>query len=333
MRFLVTGASGFIGGHLCRYLLDAGHVVRVIAPPDAEQAPGRSTPGRLECASPPDAPTKPDAWREACQAVDVVFHLAGRAHRGDSRQPEALAAYRRANVDLVAAVAGAAHAAGVGRFVFASSVTVYGEASPPGAAWREDSPLAPSPQDFYTRSKQEAEALLHTPPFRALAPVIVRLPLVYGPGVKGNMRALLRLVDSGLPLPLAGIENQRSLVGIDNLAHFLTLAAACPQAAGATLLVSDREDVSTPALIRAIAQGLGKQARLFRATGLLRLANGLPWVQKRYRKLAGDFRIDPSRSCDLLHWRPETRFGTGVARMCAEYRRQSSCESNGSSTS
>jgi nucleoside-diphosphate-sugar epimerase len=299
MRFLVTGASGFIGGHLCRHLLDAGHTVRTVATREIVRG-------------------TPESLRAACREIDVIFHLAGRAHRGHRATPGMLAACRQANVALTLALASAAREAGVGRLVYASSVTVYGEASPPGAAFREASPLAPT-KDPYARSKQEAEALLRAPDFQALHPVIVRLPLVHGPGVKGNLRALLRLVDCGLPLPFAGIDNRRSLVGINNLMSFLFLAATHAQAAGQTLLVSDREDVSTAGLLAAIAQGLQKRLRLFRAEGLLRAASVLPWARNRCRKLTGDFRIDPSRSCDLLNWRPAVGFATGIAQMCADY--------------
>jgi nucleoside-diphosphate-sugar epimerase len=220
---------------------------------------------------------------------------------------------------MTRALAQAAAKAGVRRFVFASSVGVYGSASAPGAAFREDSPVAPGARDIYAQSKLAAENFLLSEETRAvIEPVIVRMPLVYGAGVKGNMAALLRLAQSGLPLPLAGIENRRSFVGISNCVSFLLAAAMRPEGGGRVLLASDREDVSTPDLLRCIAQGLGKPARLFSCPpALLKMACVLLRQRARFEKLAGNFQIDGSVSCALLGWTPQTSLAEGVAQMCA----------------
>lgn len=325
MKFLLTGASGFIGAHLCRHLLDAGHIVRAAcsAPErvDDLRALLASHAHALELFKVERSCVTPAVWQFACQGMDAVFHLAGRAHRSDQGAGDALAVYRRDNLEVTRALAQAAVQTGVRRFIFISSATVYGTHSLVGQAFQEDSPVALHERDPYAISKREAEFFLQTPKLRAaLVPTIVRLPLVYGAGVKGNMRALVRLVANGLPLPLAGIDNRRSLVSIPNLVDFLLCAAVSENAKNQTLLVSDHADVSTPELIRAIALGLGKKARLFAVPPRwLQTASRLLGQGGRYEKLSASFQLDTSRSRDLLNWHPSTGFSEGIAAMCAAY--------------
>ncbi|GHU15201.1 NAD-dependent epimerase [Betaproteobacteria bacterium] len=263
----------------------------------------------------------PASWQVACQGVDAIFHLAGRAHRSDKASSDALEVYRRDNLEVTQALAKAAILAGVPRFIFISSATVYGTHSLAGQAFREDSPVAPHERDPYAISKREAEVFLQTPEIRAaIAPTIVRLPLVYGAGVKGNMRSLMRLVASGLPLPLASIDNRRSFISIPNLVDFLLCAALNEKAKGQTLLVSDNEDVSTPMLIRAIALSLGKNVPLFAVSPrLLQVASRLLGQGGRYEKLVGSFQLDAAWSRELLGWQPVSGFAGGIAGMCAGY--------------
>jgi nucleoside-diphosphate-sugar epimerase len=327
MKFLVTGASGFIGASLCRHLLDAGHAVRAaastLAPAD-DALQGLGLDARH--AKAPEwiqierSCRNPAAWQAACQGVDAVFHLAGRAHRA-APSVGARAVYRRDHLEVTQALAKAAIHAGVRRFLFMSSTTVYGAHSLAGQAFREDSPTASRNDDPYAISKRETEIFLGTPEINAaLAPTIIRLPLVYGAGVKGNMRLLLRLVDRGIPLPLASVENRRSFVNLPNLVDFLRVAALDEKARGQTLLVSDNEDVSTPTLIRAIALGLGKKARLFAVPpGALRVVGGILGQGARCNKLIANFQIDATHSRDLLNWRPQIGFAEGVAKMCAAF--------------
>jgi nucleoside-diphosphate-sugar epimerase len=325
MKFLLTGASGFIGAHLCRHLLTAGHTVRAAcsAPEraDALRALASHANHALELVGVERSCVNPAVWRAACQGVEVVFHLAGRAHRGDQSSADALAVYRRDNLEVTQVLAQAAMQTGVRRFVFISSATVYGTHSLAGQAFREDTPAAPHECDPYAISKRETEIFLQTPELRAaLAPTIVRLPLVYGAGVKGNMRSLMRLVASGLPLPLASIDNRRSLVSIPNLVDFLLHVALNERAKGQTLLVSDNADVSTPELIRAIALGLGQKARLFAVPPrLLQAASRMLGQGGRYEKLSASFQLDAAGSRDLLNWRPSTGFAEGIAEMCAAH--------------
>lgn len=320
MKCLVTGASGFIGSHLVRHLLAAGHEVRALFSETAKSIPGKKG---LEIVQMARNIFDPEIWRAACQGVDVVFHLAGRAHRAhhgkDSSSARAI--YFRDNQEMTRVVAEAAMKTGARRFVFASSVTVYGVASSAGEAFREDSPALPPSDDIYAQSKRAAEEFLLSSQARALSPVIVRLPLVYGAGVKGNMAMLMRLAQSGLPLPLAKINNRRSFINIPNCVDFLLAAASHPDAGGRVFLATDREDVSTPELIRMLASAQGKSARLFSVPpALLKTACCLLGQKARFEKLAADFRIDPAASCALLGWSPKVSLSEGVAQMCAEYR-------------
>ncbi|MDR2174204.1 MAG: NAD-dependent epimerase/dehydratase family protein [Burkholderiales bacterium] len=319
MKCLVTGAGGFIGAHLVRYLLDAGHEVRAV---DASEPAKDIASERLENVQIARSAVDPAAWQEACRDVEVIFHLAGRAHRGDNSLPSARSIYFLDNLEMTRALAEAALRARVRRFVFASSVAVYGAASV-GEAFREDSPVAPHSGNAYAQSKREAEAFLLSDGVCAtLETVVVRLPLVYGAGVKGNMATLMRLAASGLPLPLAGINNRRSFINISNCVDFLLTAACHPRAGGRVFLASDREDVATPDLIRMIARELGKPARLFSVSPkFLKIACSLFGQKARFEKLAGNFQVDPAVSCAFLGWSPKVGLAEGVAQMCTGYRK------------
>jgi len=316
MKCLVTGANGFIGTHLVRHLLDAGHEVRAVDSSESMETVASKGLERVQVAH---SVTDSAIWQGVCRDVEVVFHLAGRAHRGSDPSASVRSVYFRDNLEVTRAVAEAALKERVRRFIFASSATVFGTVSAAGKAFREDSPVAPHPGDVYAQSKQAAEAFLLS--CTALEPIVVRLPLVYGAGVKGNMAMLVRLARSGLPLPLAGIHNRRSFINVSNCVDFLLAAACCPDAGGRALLVSDQEDVTVPDLIRAIARESGKSARLFSIpSGFLEAACFLLGQRERFEKLAGNFQVDPAASCALLGWSPKVSFAEGVAQMCTGYR-------------
>ncbi|MDR2220647.1 MAG: NAD-dependent epimerase/dehydratase family protein [Methylobacillus sp.] len=316
MKCLVTGANGFVGAHLVRHLLNTGHEVRAVV--SAELA-GTANAHGVEYVRVARSEVDVAAWQSACRGMEVIFHLAGRAHHGHDASESARSIYFRDNLEMTRALARAAIKEQVRRFVFSSSVTVYGAASAAGQPFREDTPAQPRPDDVYAQSKLAAEAFLLSDETRAaIEPVVVRLPLVYGAGVKGNMAMLIKLAQSGLPLPLTGIDNRRSFANIPNCVDFLLTAATHPDAAGRILLISDREDVSTPDLLRAIARASGKPARLFAVPpGLLKAACALIGKAAYFDKLAGNFQVDPAASCALLDWSPKVRFAKGIAQMCA----------------
>jgi nucleoside-diphosphate-sugar epimerase len=250
----------------------------------------------------------------AMQGVDAVVHLAARAHviREDHSDPEG--EYRRANVALTQAVAQAAIAARVRRLVYVSSIGVLGHSSGNRAFGEAD---APAPIGPYARSKWDAEqALRELERAHPLQLVVVRPPLVYGPGVKGNFLRLLKLVASGIPLPLGSVRNQRSYVGLDNLCDFLVLCAFHPDAAGRLLLVADGEDIATAELLHVLAAGMGKRSRVFRCPELLlSTAATLLGRQEDWRKLASSLRVDATTARVALGWTPKKSLHAGMMEM------------------
>jgi len=244
---LVTGAAGFVGHALCAELISSGWRVRAAL----------RTPAAIEgvetCAVGDIANAR---WEPALEGIGVVFHLAATVH---SRGTEAR--YQAVNVEATERLARAAARVGVRRLVFASTIKVNGEATAPGAAFRAGD--APQPQDAYARSKWRAEqALARVATETGLEAVVVRPPLIYGPGVRANFLRLLKLVDSGLPLPFASIRNRRSLLYVGNLAALLMRSATASGCAGKTFLAADGDDLGTPELVRRMGVALGRPARL-----------------------------------------------------------------------
>lgn len=310
MRLLVTGASGFIGRALCQHLVSSGLEVT-----PAVRKPG-PVPG--EQVLPPD---DAQAWHQALQGCQSVVHLAGRAHVMHEHAHDPLQAFREANVQATLTLAERAAQAGVRRFVFVSSIKVNGEHTAPGACFTAQD--MPRPTDPYAVSKWEAEQGLRTIAQSSdMDLVIVRPPLVYGPGVKGNFAQMLRWVGKPVPLPLGGVENQRSMIALDNLISFLTLCALperSPLAAGHTFLVSDLTPVSTPELLRKIAQAYGKRLWLLPVPpSLLKLLARLVGQAQAADRLLSSLVIDDSPARQLLHWQPPVSMDEQLKRMvCA----------------
>ena len=308
-RILVTGAGGFIGAHLVRRLKSEGCAV---------SAAVRRADSELDVV--PVGEIGPDTdWTPALEGVTRVVHLAGRAHvmkeTGDPSEE-----YRRVNVLGTQTLALAAAAAGVRRLVFVSSVKVNGESASPDHPFRESDP--PRPVDAYGISKLEAEKKLEQIAVETgLEAIIVRPPLVYGPGVKGNFLRLLNIVDRGIPLPFKSIDNRRSLVGVGNLCDFLYHALMAPAAAGETFLISDGRDLSTAGLIGALAQGLGRPARLFSfPPKLLETAARLAGRAGVYERLAGSLAVDSGKARQTLNWSPPESVEQGLAATTDWYR-------------
>jgi nucleoside-diphosphate-sugar epimerase len=232
---------------------------------------------------------------------------------------DSLSEYRRVNVQDTLSLARQAAAVGVKRFIFLSSVKVNGESTdglstPFGS---RNGGAGAAPEDAYGLSKWEAEQGLWRIAYQTgMEIVVVRPPLVYGPGVKGNFARLLDLVRSGVPLPLAAVNNRRSFIGLDNLVDLLIRCVDHPKAAGQTLLVSDGQDLSTPELLRMIANAMGRPERLFSMpVPLLRLAGRVFGRVNEVDRLVGSLQVDSSVTRERLGWTPPVSVEEGVGRM------------------
>jgi len=305
MKVLVTGATGFVGTTLCRALAAAGCAVR-----RAVRAAGATNPAEDTIAVGELGPQT--MWSRALDGVDAVVHLVARTHVMRDAAPDPLAEYRRVNVFATAALARAAAAAGVRRLIFVSSIKVNGEQTA-GAPFTEAD--APRPQDAYGLSKWEAEQMLsQIAGTGGLEGVVLRPPLLYGPGVKGNFLALLRAIDRGIPLPVASVQNRRSLLNVDDFADAIILCLRHPAAAGRTYLVADRDSVSTPDLIRSIAAALGKPARLVPVPpALLRFGAALFGKSDAVARLLGSLVVDSGKIQRELDWQPRYGMVQGLA--------------------
>jgi nucleoside-diphosphate-sugar epimerase len=250
-------------------------------------------------------------WSAALTGIDTVIHLAARVHVMDEASGDPLTSYREVNVAGTENLARQAAAHGVRRLVFLSSVKVHGEATE--IPYQEH--IHPAPQDPYGVSKLEAETVLHQITAETgLEVVIIRPPLVYGPGVKANFLNLLKIVESGLPLPLASITNARSLVYLGNLIDAIITCTKHPKAAGQTFLVSDCKDVSTPMLIRQVANALGRPVRLFPfPPSLIHLAGNLTGKSMAVDRLLGSLVVDSGKIQQELGWKPPFTMAEGLA--------------------
>jgi UDP-glucose 4-epimerase len=292
-RILVTGAAGFIGRSLCPALLGAGH--QVVA--GLRGRPASSLPDGIEPRILGDVAPGRD-WTGALRGIEIVVHLAQRAHR------RAASAILDSEAEAAAALARSAAGAGARRFLYVSSIKAMGEATPRDRPFRPGDPAHPA--DVYGRAKLRSETRLGSVAAETgLELVIVRPPLVYGPAVGGNFRALLRLARSGLPLPLAGIDNRRSFLFVENLADLLCRAATHPAAAGRVLLARDDRDWSTAEMVRILAAGFGRKARLFAVPDMmLSPVRYLPFVGAATSRLTGSLQVNDAESRQLLGWHP-----------------------------
>ena len=307
MKVLVTGASGFVGSALCSHLVsrDFDTIATVRNLPDALVP-------RVDYR----IVTKLDAatdCHDALAGVQTVIHCAARVHVMRDHAQDPLTEFRRVNTLGTETLAQAAAHCGVKRLVFLSSIKVNGESAPPDAPFDQASPA--KPQDPYAISKWEAEqALTRVSTETGLEIVVLRCPLVYGLGVKGNFLRLLQAVKHGIPLPFSLVKNRRSLIYLDNLTDAIATCLTHPAAAGKTYLMSDGEDVSTAELISRIAQALGKPSRLWPCPlGLIELAGRMPGKSDEIARLLGSLCIDSSKIRSELDWTPPYTLEQGLA--------------------
>ena len=300
MLIAITGSNGFIGQHLaCHLRSQRLHIRRIQR---------RITTDSFHIPS-IDSSTN---WSDALSGVDVVIHCASRVHVLHDQVADPLAAYRAVNVAGTQRLALQAAELGVKRLIFLSSIKVNGEGTRSGVSFNELSPAAPL--DPYGISKLEAEQALHQVSAQTgLEVVIVRPPLVYGPGVRANFLRLLRLVQRQFPLPLGAVHNQRSLLYVGNLVSFLTACALQPAAAGRTFLIADAEPLSTPELVQQLALTLKTKPRLLPGPpSLLSVLGRLSGKQAEFSRLTGSLVIDPSEAFQTLNWQPPFSTADGL---------------------
>lgn len=319
-RFLITGANGFVGKSLCAELLRQEQSVRAAVRQTSQLQQG------IEVVAVGNIDENTD-WLNALQGVDVVIHLAARVHVMSDTVADPLAEFRRVNTAGTEHLARCAAANGVKRLVYVSSIKVNGEATHGEDKLTEAN--VPAPQDPYGISKWEAEKALHQVADQTgLEVVIVRPPLVYGPGVRGNFAQMLGVVAKGIPLPFALINNRRSLIYVGNLAHALLTCATHPAAAGQTFLVCDGDDISTTDLLRQLAKGMDVPAHLFPCPpALLRLVGKLADKSQQLERLLGSLRVDGDKMRADLDWVPPYSLPQGLQATAEWYRTHASPQS------
>ena len=305
MRVLVTGASGFIGGAVCREFVRHGEQVNA-----AVRRAGSAPEGCREIIVPDIG--RHGSWKEAVSGNEFVVHCAARVHVMREQASDPFAEFHRVNVGGTRRLAEAAAEAGVRRFLFISTVKVNGEETSE-KPFDENDP--PNPRDAYGRSKWEAEQEVLKIGVRSeMETVILRLPLVYGPGVKANFRALMRLCARGVPLPFGGIGNARSLLYLGNLTDAVALCLTHPAAARKIFLLRDGEDLSTSALVRRLYRVMGKSDRCFALPPvLLHLMALLTNRKSEIARLVGSLVVDDGRIRHELGWRPPFSVDEGLA--------------------
>jgi len=310
-RVLVTGATGFVGRVLCDVLAQSGYLVR------AALHGGRPVPASVAekvlvgdiCAS--------TDWSAALHGVDQVIHLAARAHVLHDAQANSHL-YATTNAQGTQRLALAAAQSGVQRFIYLSSVKVNGEETRHRAYTSFDEPR---PQDPYGLSKwlgerSIADAVATAP----MEGVIVRSPLVYGPGVRANFLRLLQWVDRRWPLPLGAVQNSRSLVSVWNLCDLLANVLKNPAARGGVWMVSDGEDLSTPELIRRLAREMNRRVHLLPIpVGMLQLCGAMLGRKAEVARLCSSLAVDITQTRDELHWHPPVPVDEGLARTVIWY--------------
>ena len=305
---LVTGATGFVGRALVQRLMSVDKtqcVAVTVRRPGLPWCEGVVTRlgGELSATS---------NWSGALEGVSSVVHCAARVHVMRDTASDPLTEFRLINVQGTLNLARQAAAAGVQRFLFVSSIKVNGELTKPGHFFSAED--KPAPLDAYGISKMEAESgLLDVASNTGMELVIIRPPLVYGHGAKGNFAAMLRLLHGGVPMPLGAINNRRSLVALDNLVDLIATCLTHRAAAGHTFLVSDGEDVSTTDLLRRMGQAMGRPARLVPVPAAwLEYAARLLGKQEVAKRIFGSLQVDIEKTRQVLGWSPPLTLDEGL---------------------
>ncbi|MGE1175765.1 UDP-glucose 4-epimerase family protein [Pseudomonas sp. BW7P1] len=311
-KILVTGASGFVGEALVFRLLVEKKYCPVAAVRSETRLGGLCSVQMFDLLD--------EHSSAQLEGIEVIVHAAARVHVMDERADDALTEFRRVNVQGTLKLARQAVASGVRRFVYISSIKVNGENTLPGRPFKADDSVAP--QDPYGVSKHEAEtALMQLGRESGMEVVVIRPPLVYGPGVKANFLSMMDWLSKGIPLPLGTIGNQRSLVAIANLVSLIVACIDHPAAANQVFLVSDGDDVSTSRLLRRLATALGKPSRLLPVPeSLIQLGAGLLGKRDVAQRICGSLQVDIEKNFQLLGWTPPVSMQKALRQTAERYK-------------
>ncbi|WP_208630461.1 UDP-glucose 4-epimerase family protein [Ectopseudomonas oleovorans] len=317
VRILLTGATGFLGRALLKELLYREHEVTAAVRHASPVVKGLRSYPIVDIGGTTD-------WLPALQGIEVVVHAAARVHVVRERHPDPLAEYRHVNVDGTLRLARQAVASGVRRFVFISSIKVNGESTLLGKPFLAGD--VPAPADPYGVSKLEAEqGLMRLADEAGMELVIIRPPLVYGPGVKANFLSMMRWLHKGVPLPFGAIHNRRSLVALDNLVDLIVTCIEHHAAANQTFLVSDGEDLSTSELLRRMGAVLGRPARLLPVPSwLLQAGAAALGKQALSQRLCGSLQVDIGKTRELLGWTPPLSIDEALRKTAKHFLEQQS---------
>ncbi|PML02446.1 NAD-dependent dehydratase [Vibrio breoganii] len=313
MKVLVTGATGFVGRRFYQLATELGFQLLG----QSRVRPSRDAERWVETCI--DSNTK---WSKTLNKVDCVVHCAARVHQMNESADDANALYQEVNVLGTLNLASQAAHAGVKRFVFLSSIKVNGESTSPNNSFKPE--VGARPSDPYGASKWDAEqGLLEIAKETGLEVVIIRPPLVYGPGVKANFHSLLKWVDRAAPLPLGAINNQRSMVFLDNLVSLMLECCENPNAAGQTFLVSDEHDISTSGLLKEVATAMKRPYRMLPIPeSWLKLAASLLGKKHVGERLCSSLQLDISHTKQQLGWVPPVSFSEGIKETVDDYLKQ-----------
>lgn len=303
MRLLVTGSSGFVGHRLVEHSSLLGWDTLRHSRKEVLNEPGVSFICDID---------KNTNWMPMLNDIDCIVHCAARVHQMDESPENAQKAYDAVNVEGTLNLARQAVDASVKRFVFISSIKVNGEYTESGFSFTQE--VKSEPTDCYSISKYQAEQKLkELAEQTGLELVIIRPPLVYGPGVKANFLSMMYWIKKGIPLPLGAIKNRRSLVFIDNLVDLICVCCSHPKAPGHVFLVSDDHDVSVTYLLKSIAQAMNARSYLIPIPEAI-LTFGLTVMGKKTiaQRLCSSLQLDISETKDILDWTPPCSFEAGI---------------------